>query len=202
MADETQGQGSNTGSGSGSQTAGSGGQTQTTQPNTGRIDIGDGKAEGYSPEELRTLYANIRQGEQAAKADARKLKDELTPLKERYQAEQPVEAKLQEKDARITELETTLNTVLLRGAATEAASKAGAIYPDAVVALINVKDVDRDKEGNPSNLGRLIEGVRSAYPAMFQARNGSADGGAGHGQQNTGGNDMNSAIRRMAGRSG
>jgi hypothetical protein len=110
------------------------------------------------------------------------------------------------KDRRLAELEAAQTawelerqTLTLRHAAFQAAVKAGAVYPDLVVNAISPASVEWGKDGDPTNLDKVVADARQAYPNLFRVTPGQVDGGAGTGAP-AGAPDMNDLIRRGAGR--
>jgi hypothetical protein len=63
-------------------------------------------------------------------------------------------------------------------------------------------DIDIDDKGKPANLGDVIKQAKADWPALFRKVDGKGDGSQGSGGSDgkaiTG--DMNSALRKMAGR--
>lgn len=135
------------------------------------------KAEGISVEELLDQYKTLRD---ANRTDRERLESELNTHKTR--AEQA---------------EQRLRDATARSAASDAASKAGAISPKAVYALIR-GDIEYDATGEPTNIADLIEQAKADEPQLFRAAAGSGDGGKGGASPNA--TDINQVFRQMAGR--
>lgn len=159
-----------------------------------------GAAQGSDPttqaSDLTALQAELAREKRAREAAEKKARD----------IEQATMTEQQRKDARLAELEAEQanwtmerQTLILRQAAFQAATAAGALYPDLVAQYVNPASVEWDKDGKPTNIGKVVADARQAYPALFRATPGSADGGAGAGAAPTGTN-MNDLIRRGAGR--
>jgi multidrug resistance efflux pump len=88
--------------------------------------------------------------------------------------------------------------VRIGSAVREAASKAGAKYPDAVYKLIDLASVEYDKDGAPRNLDKVVEAIAKSYPEMF---NGTSPGRVAAGPRTpAAGRDFNQLIRESAGR--
>lgn len=89
-----------------------------------------------------------------------------------------IAAKLTAAEERATAAESRYRVAVGRAAVTDAATKAGAISPKAVYALIR-DDIDFDDDGEPTNIGDLIAQAKKDEPQLFRAAAGSADGGKG-----------------------
>jgi hypothetical protein len=107
---------------------------------------------------------------------------------------------------RVTELEAEREQVLarekeraIRYAALEAASKLGFRDPDLAIRLIDPAAVETKDDGTPKNIERLLADVLTRSP--YLGRSGIApDFGGGQRGASAAGTDMNSLIRRAAGR--
>lgn len=107
---------------------------------------------------------------------------------------------------RVTELEAEREQVLarerersIRYAAIEAASKLGFRDPDLAVRLIDPAAVELRDDGTPKNVEKLLSEVLARSP--YLGRTGIApDFGGGQRGATVSGTDMNSLIRRAAGR--
>lgn len=106
-------------------------------------------------------------------------------------AEQERDSLRQERDSLLSE--SRKRTV--RDGALREAEGAKARMPGVVADLIDLDAVDFDDKGKPTNLAKLIETIRKRHPDLFAA--GNADGGSRGGAP---GPDMNTIIRRAAGR--
>lgn len=144
-------------------------------------------------------------------AEAKKLRAEANSLRQRLRiAEQKAEAaanagksdeeqrqaRLAAAEARAEALEAQLRSTTARIAVSERARKAGAISPNAVYALIR-DDLEFDDDGDATNIADAIAQLRKDEPSLFRAAAGDGDGGR---RGPNSGDDMNSTIRRMAGR--
>jgi hypothetical protein len=107
---------------------------------------------------------------------------------------------------RVTELEAEREQVLarekdraIRYAALEAAAKLGFRDPDLAIRLIDPSAVETKDDGTPKNVERLLADVLARSP--YLGRTGVAsDFGGGQRGASASGTDMNSLIRRAAGR--
>jgi hypothetical protein len=107
---------------------------------------------------------------------------------------------------RVTELEAEREQVLarergrsIRYAAIDAASKLGFRDPDLAIRLIDPASVETKDDGTPKNVERLLADVLARSP--YLGRSGVApDFGGGQRGATASGTDMNSLIRRAAGR--
>lgn len=175
MADETQGLG-----------VGDAAQSAASQT------AGTGKT--FTQEQLDAIIADRLGRERDKYKDYDNLKaaaGELEKLKQGQMSEtQRVQAQLDQLSKENVELKSRAQTAR----AEAAASRAGALYPDLVAAKLSAEAFSDDKK-----LDAALAEVKKAYPALFGARAGSADGGAGAGNKPSGGG-MNQWIRRSAGR--
>jgi hypothetical protein len=146
---------------------------------------------------LRNETAALRRQLQALQKQAKQEAQETLTEAERIAAEKAaIEA---EKAA----LERERRVFGLRQAALAAASRAGAIYPDVIDALLvsRMDQIDFDDSGRPQNVDALVAELRKTHPGLFRAPAGTADGGAGTSSRPAAGG-MNEFIRRAAGRGG
>lgn len=97
--------------------------------------------------------------------------------------ETETEKAARERDEAKAQVEALLGTVResnLRSVVMAEGSKAGAVYPDALVALVkSAGEVEYDEAHAPKDVVKRIAELKKAYPALFRAVAGSADGGAG-----------------------
>ncbi len=87
----------------------------------------------------------------------------------------------------------------IRLAALEAAARLGFRDPDLAVRLVDPAAVETKDDGTPKNVERLLADVLARSPYLGRAGAG-ADFGGGQRGASTSGTDMNSLIRRAAGR--
>lgn len=165
---------------------------------------GDGKGgnEGKGDDDVAGLKSALDSERTKAKTAARELKtaqQELNRLKNAGKTdEEKRDADLTEAQRRADAAETRLKTLAGRAAVTDAASKVHAISPKAVFALVK-DDLTYDDDGEPTNVAAVIAEARKSDPELFRASGGSGDGGT-RGKSVTDANDINAAIRRVAGR--
>ena len=107
---------------------------------------------------------------------------------------------------RVTELEAEREAIAsrekeraVRFAALEAAAKLGFRDPDLAVRLIDPAAVETKDDGTPKNVERLLAEVLARSPYLGRP-GASADFGGGQRRTAPAGTDMNSLIRRAAGR--
>jgi hypothetical protein len=145
------------------------------------------------PEDARALYEGHTQGLRSALESEREQRKNLA-----RQLREATEALEEGSDAR-TQLETLTQTA-------EAAEQRAAFYEEAAgqgvknfrLAWLAAQEIDAfDRRGNVQ-----WESLKEAFPELFQVKQGSAPGNAGAGTQQapSGGSDMNTIIRRGAGR--
>lgn len=199
MPEEPQGgAGKEGGEGGGGDAGGS-----STDPKTGAGRGPDGQP--WDPDRAMRTIETLREEARAAK-DAVRERDELKAKVEEFEkANLNATEKLQrERDEATARAEAAEKMIADRGltdaivaAATEAGSKSG--RAEAVARLVDRSAVQTNGDGKPSNLKDLVEKVRAEAPELFEAQvpTGDAEGGP----RTTGPTeDMNSRIRRMAGR--
>ena len=108
-------------------------------------------------------------------------------------------AALADEQSKRAELEKRVQTGELKSDVRAAAVKAKAIDPEVVWRMIDEDKVERDTDGNPTNLDKLVEAIKASHPVLFTRVRGGGDGGSRGSAQ--GGGDMNELLRRAAGRS-
>lgn len=131
------------------------------------------------------------------------LNEAMTKLKEFEDAKLSDTDKLTKRntelETRTATLEREIQELRVGIAVAKVAQDAGALYPDAVVNLIDLSTLEFEADGKPKNADKIVEALKVKYPAMFgQAGPGSADAGA-RGSAAGGGSSMNDLIRRAAG---
>lgn len=123
--------------------------------------------------ELKALRAQVKETEDAQLSDFERLQQELNAVAE-------------ERDRLAREAWTARATSAL----TAAATKAGAIRPDAVARLADINAVAE----NGSNADDLIAELRESFPELFKSSPGPADAGSGTGS--TPNRSINDLIRQ------
>lgn len=181
------------GTAQGSQQTGQGGATQADEQ--ARTDGSPG--EGWlSPEDARKL-----------RSEAKGLRERLKPLET---AEETRKREQQSEAERIATTEKERDTAreqlrrerVERRVLTIAVAN-NAVDPDAVVRLIDHDEIEYDSDGKPTNVESLVKALLTSKPYLAKAtRRGSANGGEGTTDQQRASGDMNSLIRRGAGREG
>jgi hypothetical protein len=130
--------------------------------------------------QYRDLATKQQQADEATKSEAQKLAEQLNKL-------------ASERDRALADLAARD----VREAVMGAAEKQGARRPMAVYRLIQ-DDLELGEDGAPTNVAKLIDGLKKSDPDLFRT-NGTADGAA-RGVAPSAGADMNALIRRAAGR--
>jgi hypothetical protein len=163
---------------------------------------------GATPAESDDLGAKLEAARREAIAE-RKERQALAAKVKEYEDAKLTEAeksskRIAELEASNSTLEATLADLRSRDALVAAASKAGALYPDAVARMADRSKLEHDGDGAVKNADAVVAELLKSYPAMF-GRNGSADGGpqgrtSGDGGIGGDAADMNRAIREKAGR--
>lgn len=105
------------------------------------------------------------------------------------------QAALKAAEDRAATLESRLRDLSARSAVTDAATKANAISPRAVYALIK-PDLEYGDDGEPTNVDALLKQAIKDEPSLFRAANGSGDGGKGGATGSVG--NINDVFREMA----
>ena len=143
------------------------------------------KAARDATKALKDAQARISEFENRDKSDTERLTAERDALKEQ------AETALQK-----------LQTANARAAVTEAATKANAVSPRAVFALIR-EDIRYDDDGEPTNVAALLKAAQADEPSLFRKSGGKGDGGETGSPSPNGTNDqMNDFIRANARRTG
>lgn len=178
------------------------GQDPGTGGGTNGGGAGDGFDGPFDESRARALIEKLRPFEKQANEQSKELEQLRTRIKEIDDAKLSETEKLNnrvgELEKRNADLEAQLARRDLQDDVAAAGRKAGALYPDALFKLIDPDDVERDEQtGKPSNLDKLVERAKKAYPNLFGRAHGSADGGA---RPPASGVDMNARIRQAAGR--
>lgn len=181
------------------------------QPATGQPATGDGEQQPNTTdsdgltEAGRKAIAAERDAAAAAKAALKEAQAELKAIKDKDLPEAERQAKrLTEAETENAQLKQQLQEERTRGAVLSAAARLGYADPADAFRLIDPASIELDGDNRPKNVDGLLTKMLEDKPylkaaAARVAAGGSADGGNAGGAP-SGANDMNSQIRRMAGR--
>jgi len=133
----------------------------------------------------------------AAKREAQNLRARLRTQEAATAAEK---TRADELDSKVADLSSKVQRSQVERATVEAARdpQVGAKRPEAIAKLIDMSKVTFDDKGMPTGITEELTRIKSDFPELFHT-SGSADGAAGKGDPVDAG-DMNSTIRRAAGR--
>lgn len=169
--------------------------------NDGNTGANDNHGTGDGGDDLTALKSALDKERKAARDASKQLKSlqaELDQLRNAGKSEEEQrEAALKSLQTEAERWKTRALESAAKVAVSDAAAKANAIEPAAIFALVS-RDLDYDDDGQPTNVADVIAHARNAYPGLFRAAAGSGDGGKGGTGADT--NDMNTLIRRHAGR--
>lgn len=149
--------------------------------------------QGQQAPDLATIQSELAQ----ARATAEAVQRELSQVRTTDLA--AAQRRIAELEGQQAAWEAERQSLILQQAVHAEATKGGAMYPDLVVSAMNPALVEWGKDGKPTNLAKVIEGMRASYPGMFRVTPGQGDGGAGTSGAPAG-TSMNDLIRRGAGR--
>lgn len=166
-------------------------------------DAAQDTGEAFDKDRALATINKLRGFEKMSKQQSKELDD----LRAKVKASD--DAKLSETERltnRIAELERqhgeaqkALTSERTRNAVQAAATRAGAVNPEVVYRLLDADALELDSDGRPKNVEAAVKALLKENPYLART-NGSADGGAGGQQRNSGGTDMNSQIRHAMGR--
>lgn len=153
---------------------------------------------------LRAYVEGVQRDASEARAEAARFRQERAQATSAAEAarratetaEQTAQREAQERDQRLQALEDENRTLKIGGQFTTAAGAAGALDPQAVLALVGgPARVTLDDQGQVTNAPALIQEARTKYPWAFSRT--TADGGAGRDDQGSAGTGggMNDFIR-------
>jgi hypothetical protein len=176
---------------------------QVSDDPTPKDDASQSDDDAFDKDRALATINKLRGFEKLSKQQARELDD----LRARVKAAD--DAKLSETEKltqRLTDLERGQQTAQqalqderLRNAVLVTAQKLGAVDSDAVYRLLDRDGLEFDSQGRPQNVETAVKALLKERPYLSRG-NGSADGGAGHHGRDSSGLDMNTQIRRLAGR--
>lgn len=199
MPDESAGQAAERGAGAGAGTAEPPDQ-QSASANQGQQDEPGSGADDQDFDKDRALRT-IREQRTNERRLAKELEAAKAELKKRQDAEKTEAERLADRVKELEAEQQQWQQERTQAQVESALREAGARHPELLVARVDTERLERDDRGRFTNLSREVETVRKAYPDLFFARNGSADGGAGGSLGGSGGDvDMNTRIRQAAGR--
>ena len=181
------------------------GEGSSATPERPDARSGNGDGDGLGDAGKKAIAAE-REARAAAEDRAKELEKRIREFEDRDKSEsERTSEKISALERDLADANERAATSELRIDGLEAARDAGAKYPDAVWKLVDVAKVNRDRNGNPTNLEELVSEIRDSYPDLFRARagRGSANGGSQSGDSSSGddgGSDMSARIRRAAGK--
>lgn len=154
------------------------GSPTTDDPSSSSTDL---------PTEVDNLKAEVAKWREMAKKSESLAKanlsaaEKLAKIEESSKSElEKAQARAADADARVAAAEERANRALMKAAVSAAASKAGAIDIDAVVALLPPDAVTVSADGDVVGIDAALKAMREAKPALFgkpKPAPGSADGG-------------------------
>ena len=98
------------------------------------------------------------------KKAAKRLADiDAANLSEKEKSEKRIKDAEAERDA----AKAYNQSLVIKYAVKDASRDAGALYPDAAYKLLDMTAVEYDKDGNPTNIDKLVKALKATYPAMF-----------------------------------
>lgn len=132
--------------------------------------------------ELNDLRAKVKDAEGVSKSESEKMAEQLKELQ-----------------AKLDETSSKGSARVAKAAIKASAASAGATYPDDIPKLIEPADVEFDDDGEPTNVDKLVAGLKKTRPALFAERKaGSGDGGP-RGGPPAGKGGMEDLLRAAAG---
>lgn len=168
--------------------------SEDQSPADTQTDQQQGGDETVSKKEYREKLRENQQLRSRLKA----LEDGEKSRKEGEESElQQLRRELEERTRERDDLLNKHQQSRLREAVSSAASRAGAIEPGAIWRLVDPSDVEFDGD-KLTGIDDAVAAVKEQYPSLFRPGGGSADGGSGSRNQNI--VDMNTLLRRGAGR--
>jgi hypothetical protein len=188
--------------------------SDTTSATSGQEPGAQPQAGTIHPESTTQAQAAAGTTDQPTTVDVAVLQRELAEArreaaKHRTDLRKVTDAQLSESERlqrRVTELEAEREAIAsrdreraIRLAALEAAARLGFRDPDLAVRLVDPSAVDLSDDGTPKNVERLLAEVIARSPYLGRP-GASADFGGGQRGTGPSGTDMNSLIRRAAGR--
>ncbi len=166
--------------------------------NASKPEWADEFGEKFDAERAWNTIKTLRDAERTLKREKTQLSGKVTEYeKGQLTATEKLQKELDELKGRNEALERAQTTAIIRDAVADAARQEGAVYPEDIYRLLD-SDAIEVEDGKVKNAAKLVTALKSARPALFG--NSSADGQKGRQQQGADGGDMNSLIRRAAGR--
>ena len=127
--------------------------------------------------ELKSALAKERKAARDAQRALKAVQDKLNQIEAAGKPEEERrEQALKDAETRAEAAERRLREANARSAVTDAATKANALSPRAIYALV-ADDLEFDDDGEPTNVTDLVAQAKKDEPALFRAAQGSGDGG-------------------------
>jgi len=181
-------------------------QGAATEQAQGATSDDQGTAQGATQggedtvEALRSRIAALEKDNHSYREEKRKREEAEAQKSEGEKSEvEKLTAKLSGLESTLAERERKTQEQSLRLASVTEATRLGFRNPDIAYRLLDQSKVERDKDGEPSNVGALLEAIAKDNDYLISAPD---FGGGKRGASAAKGNDMNDIIRRAAGVSG
>lgn len=160
--------------------------------------ITDPATRAYVEQQIKDAK-DARQEAARYRTERKGLQTRVTEMERAGETEaEKAERERQERDAELSTLRDEVRNLKVGGAVRDAAAQAKAHNPERVWGIIR-EQVEVDDDGKPSNVAALLSELKRSDPYLFRRTEG--DAGAGRdGKEANPAMDMNSAIRRAAGR--
>jgi hypothetical protein len=173
----------------------------THEPDTDIVDAGEPNQpaettdDTFEPERAMATIKKLRTELKTLTKEHRDAVAKLTSIEDAQLTEaEKLQRQLAEVAAERDRLAETARRSDARAAVIEAATKAGAVRPDAVAKLVNLGDIDPSAKGAADTAVRALQ---TEFPELFRTRPGTADAGAGKGTKPAA--NFNDTLRRQLG---
>lgn len=173
------------------------GQEPTGQQGTTGSD-GSQEPQSQTPEgSVDALPEWAQQIVRDARSEAAKYRTQVREYEQAQLTEQErMQQRIADLEAENERLSHTARDTLVRSEVTSVASRLGVIDPEAAYRLIDVEQLSYDDDGNPTDVEAAVKELIQQRP--YLAPNGSGDAGAR--RESSAQRDMNTILRRAAGR--
>lgn len=189
------------------------GAAQGQEPIASQPQAGDGAPQAGEPRAqagttltdpaaLQRELDEARRDAAAARTELKGYKDKESAAAEATKSEiQKATERAERAERELEEARSTNRALVIQRATVEAARRMGFRNPEIAHRLVSDSEIEVDDKGNPKNLDALLTKIATSEPYLIngQAPGGKPDLGGGP-RGSTPSVDMNTAIRRAAGR--
>lgn len=140
-------------------------------------------ADDFDKDRALATIAKLREFEKLSKSQAKELESLRQQIKahddEKLSETERLKQRVSELEFAESQYKAQIRNIALRGTVAEMATRMGAVYPAAAYKLIDIDEVEFDKDGEPTNVEALLAAAKKSFPLLFRNPSGNADAASG-----------------------